>query len=324
MHTLITCFRITLFFLLFMFLHVRCGIKTSSERESGTKEKGAESVFSRDNLVAWCIVPFDVKERNPAQRAQMLNELGITKLAYDWREKHIPEFDEEIETLKKNKITLQAFWYYSGPNPENDPHLKTIFEVLERQNVRTEIWCMVAGIESIEQMSQDEKIRAHAKPIRYIAEKAAAIGCKVGLYNHGGWYGEPENQLAIMDFLKMDNLGIVYNFHHAKEQTERFHEFFPRIEPHLLSLNLAGLHKAQPGESAKVVPIGQGNTEKKMIQIVKQSGYDGPIGIINEDTAPDARVGLTMNMEGLQKVLAAIGDETALRTYTQPTQQVKK
>lgn len=293
-----------------------CDSKTSSENESRNDEPESPGVFARDNLVAWCIVPFDVKERTPAQRVEMLNELGITKIAYDWREKHIPEFDEEIETLKKNNIALQAFWYYSGPNPDDDPHLKIIFEVLERQNVKTEIWCMVAGIDNIDEMSQEERIQAHARPIRYIAEKAAAIGCKVGLYNHGGWYGEPENQLAIIDFLKMDNLGIVYNFHHAKEQIERFPAFFPKIQPYLLSLNLAGLKKMASGESANVVPIGEGDAEQHMIKLVKDSGYDGPIGIINEDTAPDARVGLMINMEGLQKVLAAIGDDPALRTYT--------
>ena len=317
MHILFKFTRISLAILLILFLNPGCANKASTENESRNGESVLPGVFARDNLVAWCIVPFDVKERTPVQRAAMLNELGITKLAYDWREKHIPEFDEEIETLKKNNIALQAFWYYSRPDPENDSHLKTIFEVLERQNVKTEIWCMVAGIDNIEEMSQEEKIQAHAKPIRYIAEKAAAIGCKVGLYNHGGWFGEPENQLAIIDFLKIDNLGIVYNFHHAKEQIDRFPEFFPKIQPHLLSLNLAGLHKGDSGESAKVVPIGEGNAEQEMIRLVKDSGYDGPVGIINEETAPDARDGLTMNMEGLQKVLALIGDEAALRTYAE-------
>jgi len=84
-------------------------------------------VFSKKNLVAWCIVPFDSKERNAEQRAEMLNELGITKLAYDWREKHIPFFDEEIKQLNKHHITLQAFWYASGPSPEKDKNLQAIF-----------------------------------------------------------------------------------------------------------------------------------------------------------------------------------------------------
>ena len=38
-------------------------------------------LFDKDNLIAWCIVPFDAADRSPVERAQMLNELGISQLA---------------------------------------------------------------------------------------------------------------------------------------------------------------------------------------------------------------------------------------------------
>ncbi|SKC15733.1 sugar phosphate isomerase/epimerase family protein [Dyadobacter psychrophilus] len=276
------------------------------------KVKNQKSIFSRENLIAWCIVPFDVKERGPAERAEMLNKLGITMLAYDWREKHVPTFEEEIEQLKKHNIKLQAFWYYSGANPENDRNFATIIEVLKKHHVKTEIWCMVSGIKGLDEMTQEEKIKTVAKPVAYIADKAAEIGCKLGLYNHGGWYGEPENQLQIIDYLKKPNIGIVYNFHHAEEHIATFPQFFPKLVPHLLAINLSGLKKGNP---TKVVPIGQGDAELDMIKIVKNSAYNGPIGIINEDTAPDAEVGLMLNMDGLKGILEKLGDEDALKSY---------
>ncbi|MDA0725322.1 MAG: hypothetical protein O3B25_13790 [Verrucomicrobia bacterium] len=49
---------------------------------------GVEKVFALDNLVAWCIVPFDAKKRGPAERAEMAKRLGFTKIAYDWRGEH--------------------------------------------------------------------------------------------------------------------------------------------------------------------------------------------------------------------------------------------
>jgi sugar phosphate isomerase/epimerase len=132
------------------------------------------------------------------------------------------------------------------------------------------------------------------------------------LYNHGGWFGEPENQLAIIDYLKMPNIGMVYNFSHSEEQIHRFPEFYPKILPHLFAINLTGL---QGGIPAKVVPIGEGNIEYKMMKIIEQSGYAGPIGIINEDFAPDAEDGLKMNMEGLKKYLMQENNKAALKTY---------
>ncbi len=47
----------------------------------------------------------------------------------------------------------------------------------------------------------------------------------MGLYNHGGWFGEPENQIAIIEHLKMSNVGIVYNLHHGHDHVERFKDF---------------------------------------------------------------------------------------------------
>jgi len=42
-----------------------------------TKEIVARTrdVFSKNNLVAWCIVPFDARERGPEERAAMLRSL---------------------------------------------------------------------------------------------------------------------------------------------------------------------------------------------------------------------------------------------------------
>jgi sugar phosphate isomerase/epimerase len=284
----------------------------TQDQVKAQKARGTDNIYARDNLIAWCIVPFDVKNRGPVERAEMLNKLGITMLAYDWREKHVPSFDAEIEALKKHHIRLQAFWLNSGPNPENDKNLAKIFEVLKRQGVKTEIWCMVTGIKDLDKMSQEEKVKAIAKPIRYIAEKAAEIGCSVGLYNHGGWYGDPENQLQVISYLKLPNIGIVYNLHHAESDLDNFAGFFPKILPHLYAVNLMGLKKGNP---VKVVPIGEGDAEAAMIKIVKDSNYRGPIGIINEETAPDAEVGLSMNINGLKKILAEQGDKAALKTY---------
>ena len=171
---------------------------------------------------------------------------------------------------------------------------------------------MIGGIKDMDKMAQQQKVEAVAKPVAYIADKAAEIGCTVGLYNHGGWYGMPENQLEVMDYLKRPNIGIVYNLHHAEEDIERFPQFFSKILPHLMAVNLMGLRKENP---VKVVPVGEGDAEAEMIRIIRDSSYRGPIGIINEETAPDAEVGLTMNVDGLKKILKEQGDIRALETY---------
>ena len=98
----------------------------------GNKEENeTPSIYAKQNLIAWCIVPYDSEKRGSEERAQMLKELGITKLAYDWRDEHIPTFDHELKTLKKHNIKLQGFWLASDPDPANDKNLKIILDALQ-------------------------------------------------------------------------------------------------------------------------------------------------------------------------------------------------
>lgn len=267
-------------------------------------------IFADDNLVAWCIVPYDAKQRNPEERAKMLHDLGITKLAYDWRDQDIPTFDEEWKAMNKYGINMQAFWMIAEEDPENDHRVQVIFDFLKRNHVNTQIWLMMTNIPGLDEdaLSQEEKIRKVAEPIRYLALRADSLGCQLALYNHGEWYGEPENQLAILNYLQLPNLGMVYNFHHGRQHMERFPEFFPKILPHLMGLNLAGLKK---GDTEKFYRIGEGDAEQDMIAQVWKSGYKGPIGIIGHDETVDAEVALKKEMDGLKKVLQEIRESEA-------------
>ena len=111
---------------------------------------------------------------------------GIEQLAYDWRGEHIPTFDEEMETLDRWGIELTAFWFPSALNEE----ARTILKVLERHGIKTSLWVTYGGGE-VNASSEEhrQRVQQHADLIRPIAEAAARIGCKVGLYNHGGWFG---------------------------------------------------------------------------------------------------------------------------------------
>ena len=56
----------------------------------------AAELFDQQNLAAWCIVPFDSAKRSPEARAEMVAKMGIKKVAYDWRQEHVAEFEREI------------------------------------------------------------------------------------------------------------------------------------------------------------------------------------------------------------------------------------
>ena len=55
----------------------------------------------------------------------------------------------------------------------------------------------------------------------------------------------------------------------------------------------------------KIIPIGSGKHEAKMIQSVIASGYDGPIGVLDHRKELDARKSLQQNLDGLDRLLEA-------------------
>ncbi|HEV3007358.1 MAG TPA: TIM barrel protein [Pirellulales bacterium] len=273
-------------------------------------------VFARNNLVAWCIVPFDAKRRGPEERAEMLERLRFKRFAYDWRAEHVATFDAEMDALKRHGIKLEAFWFPAALNGE----ARTILDLLGRHKLHTQLW-ITMGDPAPEAKAQTEKVRAAAGVLRPIAEEAAAIGCSVALYNHGGWFGEPENQLAVIDELKLANVGIVYNLHHGHDHIDRFAELLKKVRPKLVALNLNGMFRDGERIGRKIVPLGQGPLDLELLKTIRDSGYRGPIGILGHTDDDDAEDRLRDNLEGLDWLIPQLagipaGPKPKPRTYT--------
>lgn len=268
-------------------------------------------LYGRENLMAWCIVPFDAKQRGPEERAEMLQRLGLTGLAYDYRAEHIPTFDQEFASLAKHNIRFTAFWC-GGVNLQ-DPLTGPIdlaLQTLKRNNTAADLWVLIDESQ-LKDLPQSEKVSRCAAAIRKIADEAAKTNCRVGLYNHGGWFGDPANQIEILKQVPAQNAGIVYNFHHGHEHLDRFPALFNDMLPYLHCVNLNGMRQGGP----KILPVGDGDDDLALLKMIKDSGYTGPIGILGHRAEIDAEVALKLNLDGLKKLLEQLEDKDALATY---------
>lgn len=277
---------------------------------STTAQAADSTLFARDNLVAWCIVPFDAKKRGPEERAEMLKRLQLRRLAYDWRAEHVPTFDAEVEAMKRHGIEITAWWF---PGSLNDT-AKTILAVVERHGIKPQLWITGGGAMTASPEEQRQRVEAEARRLRPIAEAAAKLGCKVGLYNHGGWFGEPENQIAIIEQLRRDgvtNTGIVYNFHHGHDHITRFAELWKKMQPYLLAVNLNGMTIGGDKAGKKILILGQGAKELPMIRTIADSDWRGPVGILDHRTELDAEVALRDNLAGLDALVKQLGQRAA-------------
>ena len=265
--------------------------------------------FARTNLVAWCIVPFDSQKRGPEERAAMLDRLGVKRLAYDWRAEHIPSFDAEVTTMRKHGIELTAWWFPAALNDE----AKAILACLERNQIHPQLWVTMGTEPEPDAAKLAAKVSGAVTTLAPICESAARLGCTVALYNHLGWFGEPTNQVTIIAKLKAaghTNVGSVYNFHHAHAHLADFAEQFRILQPHLLALNLNGMVRDGDKAGKKIIPLGTGDEELRLLQIVNASGWRGPVGIIGH-TEEDAEVKLRKELDGLEKLAPQVGPAPA-------------
>lgn len=288
--------------------------------------QGEYELFARTNLVAWCIVPFDAKKRGPEARAAMMEKLGIKLFAYDYRAEHIPTFDAEMEAIQRHGVTLTAWWFPSALNDE----ARLIIEVLQRHKIQTQFWITSGGTPVKTAEEQRARVQSEAMKVRPIAEAAAKIGCTVALYNHGNWFGEPENQIEIIAQLKqhgITNVGLVYNLHHGHEHLDRFPELMQKMKPHLLALNLNGMTKNGDRIGKKILPLGKGDLDLTLLKKIRESGWRGPVGILNH-TDEDAEARLLDNLDGLDWLLPQLdgkapGPKPVPRSWREPVPLVE-
>jgi len=255
-----------------------------------------DPLLSVSNVHAWCAVPFDAKKRGPEERAQMLEKLGIKRFVYDWRAKDIPTFGDEIQSLKRHGVELTGWWAPTNPKA---PEWPQILEVFKRENVHPQLWVMGSGPATKTPEEQQKRVEDEASRIKQIAELAAPYGCKVELYNHGGWFGQPDNQVAVVQKLRelgVNDVGMVYNFSHGHADIADFPALWKRMQPYVVAVNVTGM--VDNGEH-KIMPPSQGKYELDMLRTVVSSGWQGPIGIIAEQGG-DAEVTLGNYLRGLQ------------------------
>lgn len=259
--------------------------------------------ISIDEVHAWCIVPFDSEKRTPAERIEMLKGLGIKSYVYDWREEHLDEMVSEWKLAKEQGIDVKGVWLWIDANHDSIPQLsensERVLKSIAETDLQTEIWL---GFHSNYFEGLDDKyaVNKGAETIKYFNERATAMGCSVKLYNHGDWFGEPENQIKIIEHANLPNVQLVYNFHHGHHHIDRFPELVKAMMPYLGTVNINGMEK----DGSKILPVGQGDYEKEMMNTLIKEGYNKPFGILGHVDNADVNLILKANLDGLKDLFS--------------------
>jgi sugar phosphate isomerase/epimerase len=224
----------------------------------------------------------------------------------------LPTFLDEIKSLRENQIELKAVWLWiNTPEADKlDSANQAMYNMMKDNNIKTDFW---VGIDKkyFDGLSDQEKLDKGVRAVQSLHKMAAGIGCTINLYNHGDWFGEPDNQVRIIEKSGLQDIGIVYSFHHAHSQIKDFSERLKRMLPYLKAVNINGMTEGGP----QILTVGKGESELEMLKILKASGYKGPIGLLGHIPDRDVKIVLRENLEGYKKLLMSMTETEALATY---------
>ena len=253
------------------------------------------------NIYPWCVVAFDSLDRSPEERISMLREFGFTKYAYDWEVDNLDETEKELKLAKENNLEIVSVWFWLNAKRDSvgklSPRNERVLNILKKSELATTLWVSFNN-NFFKDLTHEQSLHKAKSMIRFIYEKADSIGCRVELYNHGGWFGELNNQIEIINSMPEYDLKIVYNFHHGHQDIENFSQFVRKIKPYLSSVNLNGMKKDGP----KILTIGEGDYESEMIELLIDEGFNGPWGILGHVKNEDVKVVLERNLLGLKSL----------------------
>src|SRR5579871_24913 len=270
---------------------------------------GSQTLLDHENLFAWG-TSVDSKHRTGEALAQMLEGLGLKQVAYNWEDRDISNFDEQIEAFKRHNIRILA-WAVTDVDYPTEPidwrtyQLRAVVSAGEkasplsvlqllmmfrRHGISPQIWLIRRWTAEDDDQSfmryspeeQASRLRQETDRIKALAELAAPFGVVVGLYKHAGWIGITDNQLAIVKKIRsqgFNNVGIVYQFIHARDEVDDTVDFpatWQKLKPFVLAVNITGVHAER--EIFPVIYPSQGDLELHMLKTIQISGWKGPVG----------------------------------------------
>lgn len=264
-------------------------------------EQASNDLINIKDVSPWCIIGFDTEDRSPQERIDLLKELGLSNYGFNKGKGDFSTMKEEFQLSAENNIEIKSIFLWLNADRDTIGQLsesnQLILSNLKEIKEKPTIWLSFSN-NFFEDIGREESIELSLEMIKYVKTLANEVGCEMAIYNHRGWFGNPHNQIEILEKLNDKSLSMVYNFHHAHEYVDEFDQVAKKITPYLSYVNLNGIKKEGP----EIMTIGEGDYELKMVRALMNEGYEGPWGILGHIKTEDVRDVLNRNLDGLEKL----------------------
>jgi sugar phosphate isomerase/epimerase len=245
----------------------------------------------------------------PTEQATMLKELGYPGVGYTGG-KGIPAM---LKAFDADGLRIDSIYVMStiGPDgPSYDQDIKTAVEQLKGRD--TVIWLCVRGKVADAKDAQAQAV----KVVGEVGKLAAGSGLRVALYPHTGYYVDTTEQaVRVVKEVGLKNVGVSLNLcHRLKIDGEK--DMGKAIEAAMPHLFMVSIHGTDGGDTKAmgwdrlIQRLDRGDYDVYgFLKMLKQLGYQGPIGLQCYKVPGDAKDNLAGSMAAWKKLVARMAAE---------------
>src|SRR5678816_4635250 len=141
-----------------------------------------------------------------------------------------------------------------------------------------------------------------------IRDRAKESGAQLLLYPHqGSWIERIEDSIRVGEKVDRPNVGVMFNLCHwlrvdkSRECKALLKQALPRLWA--VSINGADVWDENPGWDRYIQPLDRGSFDvRAFLKVLKEVGYQGPIGLQCYGIGGDAREHLSRSIAAWQKL----------------------
>jgi sugar phosphate isomerase/epimerase len=228
------------------------------------------------------------------EQAKLLAELGYDGIGFTGA-KEIPEMLQALDAHRLKMFSIYVGAYVGDKGPSFDPDLPAACKALQGRN--TLIWLTIQG-------QVDDQDEQAVKVVQQVADLAQVSGLRVALYPHVGFYvASTEDALRIVQKAQRKNLGVSFNLCHCLRlgNEQKIPELLRQALPQLFAVSINGAdHEGDWDRLIQTLDRGQYDVPA-LLSLLKQLGYDGPIGLQCYNIPGDTRENLTRSINAWKR-----------------------
>lgn len=245
---------------------------------------------------AYCIDTHDTMKRSLAEQAGLIKELGFDGVGHLW----LDNVKERLETLDAAGLKLFQITIRVNMASKEAPYeakLKEVLPLLKDRNVQ--VCLLMEGVPPSDRQSDAVGV----KIIRELSDLAKDSGTEIILYPHvNNWLERVEDAVHVARLVDRPNVGVMFNLcHWLKEDNEEgLKDLLKSALPWLRAVSINGADRAEEiknGAGNWLQPLDSGSFDVAgLLDVLKELGYTGPVGLQCWGIEGDARDHLTRSM----------------------------